>query len=31
VEPVSCSGFADAVIRHFDNAGWQPADEEIDL
>jgi glycolate oxidase iron-sulfur subunit len=25
VEPVSCSGFADAVIRHFHYQGWQQA------
>ena len=30
VEPVSCSGFADAVIRHF-AAGGSQDDEAIDL
>jgi isocitrate dehydrogenase len=31
VEPVSCSGFADAVISHFEATGWQDDDEPIDL
>jgi hypothetical protein len=31
VEPVSCSGFADAVISHFETRGWQDNDEAIDL
>jgi isocitrate dehydrogenase len=31
VEPVSCSGFAEAVISHFEYTGWQDDDEPIDL
>jgi isocitrate dehydrogenase len=31
VEPVSCSGFADAVISHFEVRGRQNDDDAIDL
>jgi len=31
VEPVSCSGFAEAVIRRFKDTSWQEEEEPIDL